>query len=138
MLLLFASVLCGLGMFFGKRIDREHVADHMGSTLLLIFGSIYYYALLWLSLHAGLQNDDTAVMIALAVYTIVGIGCYFYQETDQLSHVRAYGGVLLGLVVVRLLMVDVWNMALAGRIVTFFIIGLLLMSTAFLWRKKSL
>lgn len=136
-LLLFGSVLCGLGMFFARRTEEERVTDHIESALLLIFGSIYYYALLWLSLHAGLQNDDTAVMIALAVYTIVGIVCYFYRETDQSNHLRAYGGVLLGLVVARLLMVDVWNMALTGRITTFFLIGILLISTAFLWRKKS-
>lgn len=137
-LLLFGSVLCGLGMFFGKRADAEQTADRMGSALLLIFGSIYYYALLWLGLHAGLQNDDTAVMIALAVYTVIGIGCYFYQETEGLNRIRAYGGALLGFVVARLLIIDVWNMALTGRIITFFIIGLLLMSTAFLWRKKAL
>ncbi|TSC78838.1 MAG: membrane protein [Parcubacteria group bacterium Gr01-1014_29] len=136
-LLLFASVLCALGIFFGKRIDREHAADRMGSALLLVFGSIYYYVLLWLSLHAGFKNDDTAVMIALAVYTVIGIICYFYQEADQSNHVRAYGGALLGFVVGRLLIVDVWNMALTGRIITFFLIGTLLISTAFLWRKKS-
>lgn len=136
-LLLLASVLCGLGAFFAKKTENESEQDKMGSALLLIFGSIYYYALLWLGLHAGLQNNDTAVMIALAVYTIIGIGCYFYKEADVSNHVRLYGGVLLGFVVVRLLIVDVWNMALTGRIITFFIIGLLLISTAFLWRKKS-
>src|SRR3989338_5278313 len=136
-LLLFGSVFFALGVFFGTRAEKEHATGQIGSALLLICGSIYYYALLWLSLHAGLQNNDTAVMIALAVYTIIGIICYFYQQAEEPNHIRVYGGVLLGLVVVRLLMVDVWNMALTGRIVTFFLIGILLMSTAFLWRKKS-
>lgn len=136
-LLLFASVLSVLGAFFGKKADRQNSSDNLGAVLLLIFGSIYYYALLWLSLHAGFQNDDTAVMIALAVYTIIGIICYFYEAAGGANHVRAYGGALLGFVVGRLLIVDVWNMALAGRIITFFLIGILLMSTAFLWRKKN-
>jgi hypothetical protein len=48
-----------------------------------------------------------------------------------------YGGVLIGVVVGRLLLVEVWDMALAGRIVTFFIIGTLLMSTAFIGRRPK-
>lgn len=137
-LLLFGTVLCALGVFFGKRTREEQATGGIGSASLLICGSVYYFALLWLSLHAAFQNNDTAVMIALAVYTVVGIVCYFYREADESNHARAYGGVLLGLVVLRLLMVEVWNMAIAGRIITFFLIGMLLMSTAFFWRKKSL
>lgn len=75
------------------------------------------------------MNDDTAVMIALAIYTIAGIGAYF-------SGRRVYGGLLLGFVIARLLLVDVWRMELTGRIITFFLVGALLMSTAFLSRKK--
>jgi hypothetical protein len=33
--------------------------------------------------------------------------------------------------------VDVWQMALFGRVVTFLAIGVLLMSTAFLTKKKK-
>jgi hypothetical protein len=40
-------------------------------------------------------------------------------------------------VVARLLLVDVWSMELSGRVITFFVIGALLMSTAFLTKRKA-
>ncbi len=43
----------------------------------------------------------------------------------------------LGFVVLRLLTVDVWKMELTGRIITFLLVGALLMSTAFLVRKRQ-
>jgi hypothetical protein len=40
--------------------------------------------------------------------------------------------VVLGGVVLRLLLIDVWQMDLVGRIITFFVVGTLLLSTAFI------
>ncbi len=143
-ILLFAVVSGGLGMFFGSKIwarDNHTVKNEEEfavSAALVVVGSMYAYALLWLSLHAGFLNDDTAVMAALAIYTIIGIACYFSRAALQTDAIRMYGGALLGFVVGRLLIVDVWEMAIAGRIITFFLIGTLLISTAFLWRKKTL
>ncbi|TSC70874.1 MAG: membrane protein [Parcubacteria group bacterium Gr01-1014_70] len=140
-LLLFAGVLLGLGLFFTAHLRKKELPGgnelYAMSSALLIAGSFYAYALLWLSLHAAFQNDDMAVMLSLAVYTIIGILCYFYRGEEHGKYVQGYGGVLLGFVVGRLLIVDVWNMALTGRIITFFLIGILLMSTAFLWKKQS-
>jgi hypothetical protein len=50
---------------------------------------------------------------------------------------RTIGGILLGGVVGRLLLVDIWQMALAGKIITFFVIGTLLISTAFIGKGKK-
>jgi len=73
-------------------------------------------------------------MISLMVYTIIGLICYFYGLTNEKNGLRLYGGALVGFVVGRLLLVDVW---IAGRIITFFLIGTLLVGTAFLGRKKQ-
>jgi hypothetical protein len=50
------------------------------------------------------------------------------------------GMLLIGGVVVRLLVIDVWALPLELRIVLFFIIGVLLLSTAFIKKgtKKSI
>lgn len=137
-ILLLALSLFGVGLFFmrpaGESEDRE---SKQLNALLFIVGSVYAYALLWLSLHAALTNDDSAVMIALIVYTIVSLVCYFYGLAKGKKGLQIYGGALLGLVVGRLLLVDVWKMELTGRIITFFLIGALLVSTAFLGRKKK-
>jgi uncharacterized membrane protein len=75
-------------------------------------------------------------MIALLVYTIVGLITYFFGRVHGKKELGLYGGTLLGCVIARLLLVDVWNMPLANRVVTFFVVGILLMSTAFFSRGK--
>jgi len=47
------------------------------------------------------------------------------------------GSVLLGGVVLHLLFVDIWDMPMAGKIVTFVLIGLLLVTTAFFDKRLS-
>ena len=107
-----------------------------GNTILFIVGSVVAYVLVWLALHAGLPKyPDTAAMISLGIYTVIGIASYVQGFTRNSTTLRTYGGVLIALVVARLLIVDVWQMQLTGRIITFFLIGTLLMSTAFLGRK---
>ena len=135
-LLVLGLALLGLGLFFLRRVRKvtEEEPKQL-NMLLLIAGSLYAYALVWLSLQATLRNDNTAVMISLVAYTIVGLICYFYGLANGKKSLRIYGGALIGFVVGRLLLVDVWKMELAGRIVTFFLIGALLVSTAF-WGKK--
>lgn len=137
-LLVLGSMLLGLGLFFLRRIrgigEKE---PRQLNTILLVAGSIYLYELLWLSLHAGLRNDNTAVMISLAIYTVVGLISYFYGLTNERKGLRLYGGVLVGFVVGRLLLIDIWDMELAGRIITFFLIGALLVSTAFFGKKNK-
>ncbi|MEK7082563.1 MAG: DUF2339 domain-containing protein [Patescibacteria group bacterium] len=137
-LFILGLTLLGLGLFFLSLIRKVQDKElHQTNTILLIAGSIYFYVLLWLSLHAGLRNDNTAVMISLVIYTIIGIISYLYGLAHEKRVLQLYGGTLIGFVVGRLLLVDVWKMELAGRIVTFFLVGALLVSTAFLGKKKK-
>ncbi len=131
-----AVALLVLGSYFVKQ-SSGNSEDRSGNALLLVAGSAYAYILLWLSLHAGLTNDDLATMIALVVYTVIGITTYFMGRTQEKRGLLLYGGILLGIVVARLLMVDVWKMELTGRIITFFLIGALLIGTAFLGKRSE-
>ncbi len=120
------------GLYWQESTSAE---TKQGNGLLLVVGSFYAFVLLWLSLHAAMpQSPDIATMISLLVYTVVGIAAYVMAGEEK--GVRIYGGALLAFVVGRLLIVDVWQMALTGRIITFFLVGTLLMSTAFLGKKK--
>lgn len=137
-LLILATAFLSLGAFSLYRLRGvEEEEPHKLGAALLVIGSIYAYALIWLSLHAGLRNDSTAVMISLIIYTVIGLICYFYGLFKQHRGLRLYGGIIVGLVVGRLLLVEVWRMELTGRITTFFIIGTLLISTAFLRKRKQ-
>ena len=137
-LLILALTFLGLCLFFSlqTRGVKEEESEQLNG-ILLTMGSLYIYMLLWLSLHAALENKNTATTISLAVYTIIGIITYFYGLTNERAGFRRYGSILIGFVVARLLLVDVWLMELGGRIVTFFLMGALLMSTAFLRKKKQ-
>ncbi len=130
-----AASLLGLGTFFAlvKHEDSDAVQLAIGQ---IIVGSLYAYALLWLSLHA-LLDDTTAVVMSLIIYTIIGIVVYVVGQVQNWNAWRVYGGVLVGAVVVRILLVDIWNMDMAGKIVTFLVIGTLLMSTAFFQTKHN-
>ncbi|MBU0879444.1 DUF2339 domain-containing protein [Patescibacteria group bacterium] len=136
-LFVFCLTLFGLGLFFLRHAreveDRE---PRQLNTSMIIIGSLYTHTLLWLSLHAGFQNDNTAVMVSLIIYVIIGLICYFYGLAKSRKVFKIYGGILVGLVVGRLFLIDVWMMDLAGKIATFFLIGALLVSTAFFGKKK--
>jgi hypothetical protein len=88
-------------------------------------------------LRSTIQNTDTAVTICLIIYTIIGLIFYLKGQFKSSKTLRLYGAILLGFVVGRLLIIDVWKMALSGRITIFFLVGILLMSTAFLGRKSQ-
>ena len=138
-LLVLGCVLMGIGVFFWNQRKETKDGDAEAanlSGLLLIAGSLYFYALIWLSLHASMANDDTAVMASLAIYTVIGLVTHIYGKTNAQKGLMIYGGVMLGFVVARLLLVEVWRMELSGRIITFFLVGALLISTAFVGRKK--
>ncbi|MBP7992065.1 MAG: DUF2339 domain-containing protein [Candidatus Magasanikbacteria bacterium] len=125
----------GLGVFFTSIKARTEGAEKESGPPYYVFGSVFLYALLWLSLHAALASDSVAVMIALFVYTVIGIGSYVSGINNDEKGLKIYGGALIGLVVARLFLIDVWQMELTGRIIVFFMVGTLLVSTAFMGRK---
>jgi len=126
-----------LGLFFRRQFQNNTSNFHSTTdTVLLITGSIYAYILLWFSLQIAFP-EDTAIAMSLVIYTIAGLISYSYGRVNDRQVIRRYGSIILALVVARLLLVDVWGMELGSRIITFFIIGILLISTAFLGRKNK-
>ena len=103
----------------------------------IILGTVYIWFTIWCFMHVLISAPDMATLATLVVYTVVGLWAYFAGLYGDDMPRRVYGAALLIFVVARLLLIDVWNMALAGRVITFFVIGALLMSTAFLTKKKT-
>jgi uncharacterized membrane protein len=77
-LLVLSVVLSALGAFFFVSVPNDEQKETKISSRFIVAGSMYIYILLWLSLHSIMSNDDTAVMISLIIYTIIGIAVYFY------------------------------------------------------------
>lgn len=136
-LLILAVILMGIGVFYARVSDQGKPHATPATSALLIVGSLYAFALLWLSLHAMFASEGFAVMIALLIYTIIGLVTYFFGRVHGKKGLGLYGGTLLGFVIARLLLVDIWDMPLTIRIITFFVVGILLMGTAFFGRGKA-
>ncbi len=137
-LLVLIGILFGLGLTFysaSQKSDKPWVKST--NTTLLVGGSIYAYILIWLALGASNLNAEIAVFISLTIYTLVGILCYMYGLNERRSFFQKYGAIVFSAVVVRLILIDVWAMGIIPRVLTFFVIGLLLMSTTFLHRSAK-
>lgn len=133
---LLAATCFGLSFAFKAIADSAlDETERLITNTLTIVGSVYLYTIIWRVFHVVLPVD-IATMSSLIIYTVVGLTTNIYGQLHQRPTLRVYGGILLGLVVARLLMIDIWQMDIPGRIVTFFLIGTLLMSTAFLGKTK--
>ncbi len=76
-----------------------------------------------------------ATIISLVLFTIIALAKYFYGLSVGSKTLKNYGGIFLGFVVLRLLFIDVVRMDVNSRVIVFFFIGLLLVSTAFIGKK---
>ncbi len=136
-LLILAGALCLTGMilFAARQADANENKTKM-PELLGVAGIAYVLSLVWLVTHAVMASD-VATMMSLVVYTISGIAFFVRGQREDDQALKTFGGILLGLVAVRLLFVDVWQMELVGRVITFAAVGVLLISTAFIGKHKT-
>ncbi len=132
-LILVNLMLClGLSAYMIIRKYREEgVEESLMGGALAIFSTMYGLAIVWLMTHATMQ-DDSATMTSLLVYTVAGLVLYAQGRSTDDKFIKTGGALLVAFVIARLLFVDVWQMEISGRIVTFLLIGILLISTAFM------
>ncbi len=136
-LTIFAFSLLIVGLFMYEQSAALGRKGGETAKALMLGASFYGLMLIWLVLHAVLFAD-MATMLALIVYTIIGVTLYKIGSDQGSDEIRTIGGILIGFVAGRLLLVEVWQMGLAGRIITFLAIGVLLISTAFMKKKKAI
>lgn len=118
--------------------EAENSSETTGvgiSIVSLVAGSLYALVLVWLALH-NILSSDQATTIALLIYTVVGMILYVNGKMSTKNNQKVSGAALLIFVVGHLLLIDVWGMDVMGRIVVFSLVGMLLMSTAFIGKKK--
>ncbi|MBT4277956.1 DUF2339 domain-containing protein [Candidatus Falkowbacteria bacterium] len=137
-LLILSIALLFLGIYFYIKRKSEELSRKPELNITIVLFTLcgfYALAIVWLSLHAILTYNF-ATMISLAIYTIVGIYFYIAGKLRDITAYRITGEILFGLVTIRLLFVEVWGMNITGKIFTFFLIGALFISTAFM-RKRD-
>ncbi len=88
--------------------------------------------------------DNSRLLLAhavtLIIYAAIGIAMYIFGMRENRKLTKNFGFWLTCFVIARLLLIEVWNMELAPRIITFFIVGIILMASVFIRKsheKKS-
>lgn len=140
----FVLIFLAIFLIFAGRLIRaaeEKGQEKDGSSVwaaAIVFGTLYLWFTVWCFMHILMpETPDMATLATLVIYTIAGLWAYFAGLYGNDISRRVYGAALLIFVVVRLLLIDVWSMELFGRVITFFAIGILLMSTAFLTKRRA-
>jgi len=119
-------------------VRTEEDTDFSTVNALSTIASLYFFTLVWLVTHSiHTLSEGSATGISLGVYAVVGLAIYIWGEQKQISEMQLYGGIVIGGVILRLLLVDVWEMNLVPRIGTFFTIGVIFMVTALIWKNKD-
>jgi hypothetical protein len=133
-----AVVAAAIGYLYRIVKTAPNVGKGLSSArTFTILAILYGLFIVWYGAKRAIGDEDMAALVALTIYTLVGMVLYLKARLTEGKELRMYGSGLLVLVAVRLLLVEVWSMDIFGRIITFFVIGALFMSTAFLGKKKS-
>ncbi len=136
--LLFIATVSSVGLFLRELNKQAPVMENVYTYRALIYtGGFFLLAQLWLSVHALIEVEAIATTVVLVTYTILGLSLYIYGRSQNIKHYQYSGGAVLVVVIAQLLLVEVWNMELLQRFATFFVIGVLLISTAFYGRNTK-
>ncbi|MFA6529079.1 MAG: DUF2339 domain-containing protein [Candidatus Gracilibacteria bacterium] len=133
----FFAILISILSLSGTAFCLNKMKGKLEGIICFVLASFFAVMLLWLSMHNVFESESVASGVALVLLTIVGIGLSFYSLIKQKKGLQIAGSVLLGGVVLHLLFIDIWDMPMSGKIVTFVLIGLLLVTTAFFNKKLS-
>ncbi|MBP9750122.1 MAG: DUF2339 domain-containing protein [Candidatus Pacebacteria bacterium] len=120
--------------------ERLRVAEKDREVLRLIAAAffsaaaLYATVLVWLVTHA-LFSEDTGTTVSLVVYALVGSFFYMLGRTNKVPWQRLIAGFYFGFVVVRLIFVEIADMPVELRWITFFGIGVLFMLVAWFSRN---
>jgi uncharacterized membrane protein len=98
-------------------------------------GGFYATLFVWMMTHLMVADQMLATMLSLVIYTIIGVLFYVRGRRDNYGFFKAIGGIFFAIVLFRLFFVEFWAMDIVGKIVTFFIVGTLFISTTFIGRK---
>ena len=139
-------ILCTalVSLFVAAKINQKAQSHSRGSQfqelilgLLWIMTSIFAMVFVWSICHQIFPTDSIARGIALVIYIIAAETLIYIGNLKQLKNLRIGGGAIILFVVFRLIGEEVWQMPIVVRTVTFIVIGLLLIGTAFFDKKSK-
>lgn len=124
-------------------VQSDQIQEHESEDVSVgvawsVIGALLAMLLLWLVTHIAIVSVSIATAICLTVYTLIGLYGYITGQMYQRKNRKLAGTALLIFVVCHLIFVEIGSLDTGGRILVFMIVGILLMSTAFLGRRKGI
>jgi hypothetical protein len=116
--------------------DIEEKENMIFFRIFAYTGGLFGLLLIWFVTHLFMGDVDVATFVSLVLYTVMGVGFYIMGVRDGHKPYMIVGGILFGIVVARVLFVEFWDMDIVMRMVTSFVLGALLISTAFIKKGK--
>jgi uncharacterized membrane protein len=133
----FVSIIIYGLLNYKESKDNESAIQWSSLTTAVISGC-FFIGLVWRSLETMISSMDTAHGIALVIYTIVSLTMFFAGLSKQNKKMKTLGIIILVGVILRLGFVEIWDMSLTQRTITFIVIGILLITTAFFQKKQQI
>ncbi|MFM2414835.1 MAG: hypothetical protein RI911_528 [Candidatus Parcubacteria bacterium] len=137
-LTIMGSILIATGLYFRSlSLATNSETNRQWYATLIVVGACYFLITIWRACTEMFFYGSFGVMVALILYTFLGIGAYILGTQRDIKVYRVSGTLLVCFVIARLLLVDIWALPSEIRIVTFMVIGALMVSTAFILRKRT-
>ncbi len=87
--------------------------------------------LVWTVPHLIFNSFDVGTMVSLMIYALLGSLFYIYGALDRQDTLQKIGIFFFVIVLGRIFLVEFWQMTMAVRIVTFFVIGGIFIASTF-------
>ncbi len=81
------------------------------------------------------QADIFRMILLPIIWAVLGFGMIYFGLKNQLKGFPIVGIILFGLIILKLYLVDVWEMSNVFRIVSFIVLGILILLTSFMYQK---
>ena len=122
---------------FLRRFFKENYTE-IKDTLIAMWGfvGLWVILLVWFVPHV-LIDSDIASLVSIAIYTLVGLMLYFNNHPRQHDRLHKAGTYVLVGVIIRLLLVEIWQLEVAIRIAVFVMVGVALVITAYKYSHKK-
>ncbi len=133
--ILLIAILTALSAYLISFISQKDKDYYPIVTFQTTVALAFLAGLIWRCFEITLPTDSYAHGASLLVYTIVGVTTFFQGVTKNKIEIRIAGTIIMALVALRLIFVEVWDLTLLGRVITFVTIGVLFIATAFFNKK---
>lgn len=81
------------------------------------------------------QADIFRMILLPIIWAVLGFGLMYFGLKKQLKGFPIVGIILFGLIILKLYLIDVWEMSNVYRIISFIVLGILILFTSFMYQK---